>query len=156
MADAVRCIIARPAGIPDRSAGAASATGKDLREGGDTPLSWFTRQTKTPHQAGLLPYVVMPRSNRTAASIAPAEADGADAAARHYDDPRPLHYDRGALDDDDLGIGTASAIGAAMEAEAATTGGIRGTKACDRAGNQNQCEKIFHVISLQERRRGAR
>jgi hypothetical protein len=88
-------------------------------------------------------------SERTATSIPPAEADRADAAARHHNDRRPLHHDCGPLDHDDAApVGLASAIGAAMEAGAAPAGGIGGAKARDRAGNQNCCEKVFHVFSL--------
>jgi hypothetical protein len=35
-----------------------------------------------------------------------------------------------------------------MEAGAATAGGIRGTKARERAGDQNCCEKRLHVSSV--------
>ena len=49
---------------------------------------------------------------------------------------------------DDAAVGTASAIGAAMEAGTAALGGIGGAKARERARNQNQSEKLFHVFSL--------
>jgi hypothetical protein len=45
-----------------------------------------------------------------------------------------------------------------MEAGAASAGGIGGTEACERAGNQNCCEKGLHVSSVlfgRDPRRGA-
>ena len=85
-------------------------------------------------------------SKRTATSITPAEADRA--AARHHDDG-PFDHHRTGSNNHGAAIGTASAIGTAMETGAAAAGGIGGAKARDRAGNQNCCEKVFHVFSLQ-------
>src|SRR6185369_3601855 len=51
-------------------------------------------------------------------------------------------------DDDSAAIGPAAAIGATMEAGAASAGGVRGAKTRERAGNQNCCEKRLHVFSL--------
>jgi hypothetical protein len=35
-----------------------------------------------------------------------------------------------------------------MEAEAAAAGGIGRAEACEGAGNDNRCEKVFHVFSF--------
>jgi hypothetical protein len=88
-----------------------------------------------------------PRSDWTAASGIPGKSVGADPGARHHHNRGRGDHDR-ALDDDDAAIRTASAIGTAMEAEAASAGGIGGAKTRDRAGNQNCCEKGLHVSSV--------
>src|SRR5205814_721675 len=64
-----------------------------------------------------------------------------DARAGHHHDGRAPYYNH-------AGIGTACAIGAAMETGSASAGGIGGAaEACDRACNQSCCEKILHVFS---------
>jgi hypothetical protein len=91
--------------------------------------------------------VETPLLKRTAASITPAEAGRADPAAGYHDDRRPPHHYRGPLDHDDAPICTATAIRAAMEAGAASAGGVGSTEARDGTGNQNCCKKVSHVFS---------
>src|SRR6266404_1954505 len=80
---------------------------------------------------------------RAAASIAPDGAVGADAGARHHHDRT---HDRGSNHDDT--IGTASTVGTAMEAEAASARGVRRAKARERDGKQNGRKKGLHVSSI--------
>jgi hypothetical protein len=56
MADAARCSIARPAGIPDRSAGVASGTGKTLQEGRNFPPS-LPKLKEKPRVSGVFVFV---------------------------------------------------------------------------------------------------
>ena len=55
--------------------------------------------------------------------------------------------ERATNNNDGAAIGLASAIGAAMKAGAASARGIRCAEACERAGDQNCCEKVLHVFS---------
>ena len=91
-------------------------------------------------------------SNRAAASIAPGEAQRANPGARHHYDRGRRDHDAGCYhawrDDDGAAIRPAAAVGAAMEAGAASAGGVRGAKTRERAGNQNCREKRLHVFSL--------
>jgi hypothetical protein len=99
-----------------------------------------------PRASGVFAFVGNVRlSERTATSITPAEADGANALA---DDDGPFDHDSTGGHNHRAAIGTASAIGAAMHAGAASALGVGGAKACDGTGNQNCCEKVFHVLSL--------
>jgi hypothetical protein len=114
----------------------------------------FFRKTKPRFKRG---FAVINRalSTRPAATVAPEEAAGAAALARHHHDlGRPLDDDARALDHDDLAVGTAEALAVAMESGTASVGRIRGPKACEGAGNQNRCKKVFHVFSLDGPRRG--
>ena len=157
------------------SAGAASGTGRgsqrfrakwipvrvkktrqeDAREGGNSrPLSFFQCLTlprsvkQNPARSGvLLRLTIVWRSDRPAATITPAETDRANAAARH-NDYRALYHDCTGRNDHGAAIGAASAIGAAMEAKAATAGGIGGAETRERAGNQCCREQVLHVFSL--------
>jgi hypothetical protein len=161
MADAARSTIVLRAGIPGRSAGVASGTGKT--KGRDFPPFFYfssfdlLRNTKPRLKRG---FAVINRalSKRTAATVAPEEAAGADPLAAYHDDLGPLDDDRRSLDHnaralnhDDLAIGTAEALAVAMESGTASIGRIRGTKACEGADNQSRCEKVFHVFSLDGR-----
>jgi len=137
--------IARLAGIPARSASAASGTaGKSFLgrgSSGDPPcFNLRNRQTK-PRVSGVLPWLSVSCSDRAATSVTPHETIGTDTAARHHDH-------RGPFDHDDAAIGDASAIGTAMESRAASAGGVRGAEARDGACQQNCCEKVFHVFSF--------
>src|SRR4051794_32566436 len=91
------------------------------------------------------------RSDRAAASIAPGEAVGADAPARHHHDGRRDH-DPGShhpgSDYEGAAIRPTSTIGTAMKAGPASAGGVRGAETSERAGNQNCCEKGLHVSSV--------
>jgi hypothetical protein len=92
-----------------------------------------------------LPSIETPGSNRAAASVSPDEAIGADASAGHHDH-RPFDHD-GRPDDDNAAIGLASAIGTAMPAGTASACGVgRAAEACDRTGDQNCCDKVFHIV----------
>jgi hypothetical protein len=99
-----------------------------------------TSTKKAPHEAGLLSDRVT--SDDAAASVAPNRAVRADAGAGPYHDDRC-----GPHNNDGAAIGLASAIGAAMKAGAASARGIRCAEACERAGDQNCCEKVLHVFS---------
>src|ERR1700760_3858729 len=80
--------------------------------------------------------------DRAAAPVTPGEADRASADTGCHDDGA------GALDNDDFAVGNAPLIGAAMEAGAASLGGIGNAEACDSACEHDGCEKILHVFSL--------
>ncbi len=101
----------------------------------------------------LLPWFATQPSDRAAASVAPDETVRADASAWHAHDGTHVPWG----DPDGAAIDPASAVGTAMEAGAASARGVgRTTKACDRAGNQNYCEKCLHIPSVFVRpRRGA-
>jgi hypothetical protein len=107
-------------------------------------LAWGSRHTpkKTPREAGSFRDAAPRRSERAAAPVAPGHARSTNPGARRH------HHDRGGSHDDDAGIGTASAIGAAVEAGTASAGGIGRAEAGKRAHNQSCCKKILHVFSL--------
>src|SRR5260370_17107977 len=73
-------------------------------------------------------------SERAAASIAPDGAVGADAGARHHHDRT---HDPGS-NHDDATIGTASAVGTAMVAEAPSARGVRPAQARERDADHNR------------------
>ncbi len=103
---------------------------------------------KKPRASGAFSHEKISCSDRTAASITPGEAVGADAADRPHHDDRRGNDDRSGVDHDNAAaIGLAAAIGSAMPAGAASASGIRGAEACERTGDQNCCEKVLHVFS---------
>lgn len=115
----------------------------------------FPQKCETP--LGKRGFAVINRalSKRTAATLAPEEAAGADAFAAYHDDLGPFDDDRrsldhnaGAFNHDHLAIGTAETLAVAVESSAASIGRVRGTKACKGAGNQSRCKKVFHVFFL--------
>jgi hypothetical protein len=108
------------------------------------PLRRVTGKRNPPHECGRFE---IPLSDRAAASITPDEAIGTDATARHNHDCGTLDHDRRG-NHDDATIDPATAVGSAMEAGTASTGGVRCTKAGDRAGKQDCCEKGLHVSSV--------
>jgi hypothetical protein len=89
----------------------------------------------------------MPLSQWAAASVTPAEAQRADATARHDDDPGLLDHHRTGHDHDPS-IGPTAAIGAAVETGTAAAGGVRTAKARDRGCHQCCRKKIPHIVSL--------
>jgi hypothetical protein len=112
-------------------------------------------------EGGVSLSTMSPFSERMAAAVAPEEAAGAAAIARYHHDLAgaldhhgTLDHDARPLNHDHLAVGTADTLSVAVESGAASIGCVRGTKARDRAGNDNCCEKVFHVLSLREPRRG--
>ena len=99
------------------------------------------RPTKTPREAGFCLRSQCKRLVRAAAAVAPDQAVGAAGAGPH-------HNDRGRPDHDNAAaIGLAATVGAAVPTRAASSGGVRGAKACERAGDQNCRKKILHAFS---------
>jgi hypothetical protein len=95
-------------------------------------------------------------SDRTAASVGPDEAIGADAAdGPHHNNRGWRNDDRPLNDDNAAAIGLASAVGTAMPAGAASARGVCGAEARERPGDQNCCcKKVLHVLSHFWPRRG--
>ncbi|MBX9650831.1 MAG: hypothetical protein K2X57_27660 [Xanthobacteraceae bacterium] len=88
------------------------------------------------------------RSDRAAAAIGPDEAVGAAASDGPHHHRGPHNDDRGRIDHHNAAaIGLAAAIGTAMPAGAASARGIRRAEARERTGDQNCCEKVFHILS---------
>jgi len=87
----------------------------------------------------------MPRSDRTATSIAPDEPDraGAHDGGDHH---RPLDHD--SAGDHDDAIRTAVAVRGAVHSGSAAAFGAGGAETCERGCNQCSCEKNLHVVSL--------
>ena len=89
------------------------------------------------------------RSDRAATAIGPDEAVGANAPNGPYHDDRgPCDDDRSRIDDNHAAsVGLATTIGTAMPAGAASARGVCGAETREGAGDQNCCEKVFHVLS---------
>ena len=102
------------------------------------------RPKQNPARAGFCHHLIVTSiSERTTASITPAEAAGSNVAARTHDaflEQPPVNTDHAAM-------WMASAVGAAIPTGAAAAGGIRCAKACNRACKQNCREKVLHVFS---------
>lgn len=93
------------------------------------------------------PFHKCEKSERTAAAGVPAEAIGAH--ARTHNDDRRGDHDRARGHDDWTAHRTAAAIGAAVPARAATTGGAgRLAEADDCAGKHHSGEQIVHLTFL--------
>jgi hypothetical protein len=122
---------------------AGEAIVRKQKVAGSARLFSISGKTK-PRVSGVLSLLVLTFSDRTAAPVTPGQANG----AATFHDHRTLDHDAGPLDHNHFAIGNASLIGAAMEAGAASAGGIGGAKARDGACNHNCSEKIFHVFSL--------
>jgi hypothetical protein len=154
MAGVVRCTTVRPAGIRDRLAAIASATGEMKNEGAGLSrpfLFWVflpdgKAQQKTPLFEAGFSYFVMRKSDRAATSVAPDKSDRAGAARNH--NHRPLDHDDAGLHHHGPPVGPAFAIAVTMETRAATAFGACAADACNRACNQCGCEKILHVVFL--------
>jgi len=153
MAVVVQCSTALPAGIPVRLAAIASATGNLLFDAFSSrelvPASLENANNKKPRFPAGFSYRAgfsAVRSDRTATSIAPGKPERAGTAGN--DHHRPLDHDCTRNHHHVGTVRTASAVGAAMEADAATAFGASAAETCNRACNQSSCEKILHVVSL--------
>ena len=102
------------------------------------------RPKQNPARAGFCHHLIVTSiSERTTASISPAEAAGSNVAARTHDtslEQPPVNTDHAAM-------WMASAVGPSMPTGAAAAGGIRCAKACNRACKQDCREKVLHVFS---------
>jgi len=91
---------------------------------------WCSAQIKSPAEAGLFGSTEAQNdrgSERTATSIAPREAAGANAAGPHHDNRRG--HNAGGDHDNTAAIRLAAAIRSAMKARAASTRGVRRAEA---------------------------
>ena len=117
------------------------------------------RPKQNPARAGFCHHLIVTSiSERTTASISPAEAAGSNVAARTHDafleQPRvnaarthDTSLEQPPVNTDHAAMWMASAVGAAIPTGAAAAGGIRCAKACNRACKQNCREKVLHVFS---------
>jgi hypothetical protein len=111
-------------------------------------------QKQSPARAGLCRISVTLRSDRAAAAITPGESRATATAGHHHD--RAFNHHRSRHHHDSGAIGPASALAAAVHAGAASAFGIGRAKARDRGGQQDGCEKVFHVLSRFESPCGVR
>ena len=132
------------------------------------------RPKQNPARAGFCHHLIVTSiSERTTASISPAEAAGSNVAARTHDalleqprvDTARTHnafleqprvnaarthdtsLEQPPVNTDHAAMWMASAVGPSMPTEAAAAGGIRCAKACNRACKQDCREKVLHVFS---------
>ena len=165
------------AGVAVTGAGAAAigVGAAGIGVGATTKLGAGRKRPKqNPARAGFCHHlIVTSMSERTTASITPAEAAGSNVAARTHDafleqprvDTARTHdafleqprvnaarthdtsLEQPPVNTDHAAMWMASAVGAAIPTGAAAAGGIRCAKACNRACKQNCREKVLHVFS---------